>query len=226
MKKCSKCLIEKPINEFYSSEKINAKGEKYLYYLAECKDCTIARSSKTQKNNPKKYNQIKLNYYYTDHGRKMNRNQARKYRESGGMLNWQRTEYGRICLKRSRDKRKEKKHDISLKEWYWCLSYFNNSCAYCGLTWEEHMVLYGEDLHKEHIIHDGRNDIKNCVPACKVCNSEKSERSLNNWYNDKNNKKYRRIFYLKIYTWLRYDVQKFIEKKKRNNQMICRREQT
>lgn len=90
--------------------------------------------------------------------------------------------------------------------------YFDCRCAYCGITWDEHFSNTGKDLHKEHVIMDGKDDLSNCVPSCKVCNSEKWEHSFNNWYNVSNSK-YNRIRHLRIYQWLRYDYKKFIEPK-------------
>jgi endonuclease I len=69
-----------------------------------------------------------------------------------------------------------------------------------------------KDLHKDHVIPDGRNDLKNCVPACHSCNSSKGDLSLNTWYN-KNNPVYAYDRYIKIYKWIRFDCRKFIRKK-------------
>jgi hypothetical protein len=110
-------------------------------------------------------------------------------------------------------KHNKKKHKISKVEWDNCKKYFDYSCAYCGMTEEEHRKIYKQDLHKEHVIDDGRNDLKNCVPSCKMCNSEKHEDSLNNWYN-KNNLRYDYSRYSKIYNWIRYDCKKYVKKKK------------
>ncbi|RNB59424.1 hypothetical protein EDM57_04590 [Brevibacillus gelatini] len=82
------------------------------------------------------------------------------------------------------------------------------------MTYEEHKIAEGQDLHKEHVIHDGRNDLKNCVPSCRSCNSEKNTRTLNDWYN-KNNPKYTYERYFRIYQWMRYDCLKFIKKKRK-----------
>jgi len=163
--------------------------------------------------NPEVHYESNKKYSKTRKGKKNNRLNSSRRRARGGLLKWQRSEFGRQYMKEQREKRKEKKHDIDDEEWGYCLEYFNNSCAYCEMTWEEHFVTYGQDLHKEHIIHDGRNDIKNCVPSCRVCNSEKKLESFNNWFNIEN-EKYKRIRYLRIYKWLRFDCIKF---KKRKN---------
>lgn len=117
--------------------------------------------------------------------------------------------------------RKNKKHIMINKEWEACKKYFIHRCAYCGLKIEEHWIVFRGnlklgDFHREHVIEDGRNDIKNCVPSCKSCNSEKGQMTLNEWYNP-SNPKYNRERYYKIYTWIRFDCKKYIQPKKKNN---------
>lgn len=94
-----------------------------------------------------------------------------------------------------------------------CLEYFNNCCAYCGMTLEEHKDKYNQNLHKEHVTSCGRNDLKNCVPSCKVCNSEKSTTSFNDWYNIKNIK-YSKDRYMKICKWIKEDCKLYIKNKR------------
>ena len=74
------------------------------------------------------------------------------------------------------------------------------------------MKLY--DFHKEHVVDEGKNDLRNCIPSCNKCNSQKNTNSLNNWYNITNpNYTYER--YCKIYQWIRYDHKKYIMPKRR-----------
>jgi hypothetical protein len=94
-----------------------------------------------------------------------------------------------------------KTHDISDEEWYSCLDYFNNSCAYCGTSEKEQYDLYNESLHMEHVIHDGSNYIDNCVPSCTRCNTSKRDFDFNDWYNE-NNEVYSKRRYNKIINWM------------------------
>ena len=64
--------------------------------------------------------------------------------------------------------------------------YFNNECAYCGLPLSEHYftrkgVTKLGDFHKEHVDHEGLNDLSNCVPSCSECNSEKNKKIFEKW---------------------------------------------
>jgi hypothetical protein len=114
----------------------------------------------------------------------------------------------------NRKRYSNRKHQITSAEWIACKNYFDNACAYCGMTYEEHKKKLNKDLHKEHVIYDGRNDLKNCVPSCQSCNSEKHFESLNNWYN-RNNPKYTYERYHRICNWLREGYKQFIQMKKR-----------
>lgn len=84
------------------------------------------------------------------------------------------------------------------------MSYFDNSCAYCGMTTEEHKNIFKQQLHKEHVDHNGRNDLSNCVPSCKICNSRKWEYDIKEWY-DTDNLYYTDERYNKIIKWIKQD---------------------
>lgn len=94
-----------------------------------------------------------------------------------------------------------KTHNITETEWNVCKRYFNYECAYCGMTEEEHKLLYNEQLHKEHVINNGSNKLDNCIPACKSCNSSKHYYDIDEWYNT-NNPIYNRRRYNKIKQWM------------------------
>lgn len=85
-----------------------------------------------------------------------------------------------------REERKERNHIISPEEWEICKKYFENQCAYCGNTEEQSLLEYNESLHREHAINDGADDITNCIPSCKGCNSKKWTWDLNEWYTEDN----------------------------------------
>lgn len=110
-------------------------------------------------------------------------------------------------------KHQHKNHNITDVEWINCKNYFNNTCAYCGLPLDQHWVPYAgkmilSDFHKEHLVHDGSNKLKNCVPACKSCNSQKWGFTFNEWYNP-SNPRYDLEKYYKICKWVKEDYKKF-----------------
>lgn len=114
-------------------------------------------------------------------------------------------------IKAYQEKRQNKNHSISKKEWESCKQYFDNKCAYCGVTEQEAKKEQGQYFHKEHMIHDGSNGIENCVPACKSCNSSKHIYGLEDWY--KQQKYYTEERYNKIIKWVTEDY-KYIKKSK------------
>lgn len=101
-----------------------------------------------------------------------------------------------------------KKHMISDKEWDACRLYFDYRCAYCGKSWEQNKLETKKDLHKEHAHDDGLNDLSNCVPACRDCNSKKHEKELTVWFNEITITEERKF---KIIKWLEHDHLKYIE---------------
>jgi hypothetical protein len=213
IKHCNECGNDYPKTEEYFYKQNTKHGK--IILKSECKTCTKNRYKSWREENPKKR---KENYKRQNSKEKKLYNIKKKNkerRENGKYGEWQRNNPEKI--KKYNKNHTKKKHKINEQEWNNCKAYFNNICAYCGMTEKEHRKIYKQDLHKEHVIDDGRNDLKNCVPSCKICNSEKHETSLNNWYN-KNNIKYDYEKYYQIYLWLRYDCLKYIKKKnKRKN---------
>jgi hypothetical protein len=107
---------------------------------------------------------------------------SKKQRENGYLSEWQKNNPDK--MKKYRDDKKENRtHKITIKEWESCKEYFNYTCAYCGITEEEHEQLYNQGLHKEHVVHSGSNQLDNCVPSCRRCNGLKFKWSLDEWYN-------------------------------------------
>jgi HNH endonuclease len=142
----------------------------------------------------------------TEYEREWNKEKG-KYRKDY-QKNWRKN--NRNKLKEYNYKRMQKDHNITKIEWESCLSFFNQSCAYCGMTEVDSRKIYNQRLHKEHVIHDGRNDLKNCIPACKSCNSSKREYTLNHWYNS-SNPVYTREKYLHIVLWMKTECKKHKE---------------
>ena len=205
---CKTCNIEKSLINFYSQNKIKANGDSYIYYNSECKDCAKYRADKWAKDNPEKRRELKSNYNKKSDRREAKKKQSKEQREDGYFKNWQDNNKEKI-KQYNQNRNMNKKHNISKEEWRRCKEYFNNECAYCGLLEENHYKSYqGKlkkmDLHKEHVEHNGENDLSNCVPSCHLCNSSKRDISLSEWYVDKNmNYKAHRL--LKIQNWINGD---------------------
>lgn len=205
---CSMCNKEKDLSEFYSQDKFSKHKGNYIYYNPECKECSKKKAKKWASKNPEAVKASKRKYNNTEIGKSKIRESTKERRRSGKYKEWQKNNSDKL----NEYSKNHRNHAISNNEWELCKKYFDYSCAYCGLSEEEHRKLYNQQLHKEHVLHDGRNDIKNCIPSCKMCNSSKHIATLNQWYNIKN-PNYTRCRYLRIYKWIRFDAKKISEQK-------------
>jgi hypothetical protein len=183
---CNQCGIDKELTEFYPQHKYNKKRGNYIYYNPKCKTCSSKNATQWGIDNPekKKASRRKEN---KKKKRKENKKQCYdRYKEQGKI---------KIYYAENPDKfreynknRKAKNHKIKTKQWAACKQYFNNACAYCGMTIKEHKKQYKTDLHREHAIYNGADDLSNCVPSCHVCNSQKNIYDFTEWYTIKNEK--------------------------------------
>lgn len=208
MKECTSCGETKELTDFYSQVKKPKKKAEYVYYYPECKECTKVRSTKWGEDNRERKREQWKKHSALPHKRELQKKLMKEARDDGRFREWQRSNPDK--MKEYRLSRANKQHDISIEEWIACKDYFDNECAYCGLHISEHFNKYaGEmkrtDFHKEHVEHDGANDITNCVPACKKCNTSKHTASLEAWYTT-DHPNYTEERLNKIYTWLYQDV--------------------
>lgn len=112
----------------------------------------------------------------------LSREASKRNREEGYQKEWRQNNKDK--LKQYNYNHLNKQHEISNEEWESCKKYFNYKCAYCGIGEEAAKETQGHYLHKEHAINSGSNDISNCVPSCRSCNSQKWERDYDEWYTD------------------------------------------
>lgn len=207
-KQCNICKKVKQITEFYATKNKKSDGSEYIYYLPYCKECNKEKNRKWAIDNPEKIAEkrrrenITRRDYISQH-KKDNREMYSTF-----LRNWQRNNKDKV--KKSIDKRKQNKtYNINSKEWDSCKKYFNYCCAYCGISEIEAKKQQGQNLHKEHVDTEGANDLSNCVPACRKCNSSKWMHKLEDWYNEANNNyTYERLE--KINKWLTEDYLNYI----------------
>lgn len=221
MKECSICKEVKSLKEYYSYQKKKANGEEYVYIQPYCKKCTVKKTL-SKRNENREENLQKMREYNSEYmkreGYKEERAKWRKrFNAAGKHKRWQQENPDK--MKSYRQKReKKKKHKISNFEWENCKNYFNYRCGYCGLPIEDHRINFNGntilgDFHKEHVDDNGENDLSNCVPACKTCNSQKWEHEFEEWYS-MDNSIYSIERYKKIIKWLNEDYKLYIEKNK------------
>jgi len=182
-----------------------------------CKKCAIEKAMIWKANNPEKYKIADIKRQLVPKRVKYNRDWAKGQKKSG---------YYSEYIKRPEVKARKygdnhRQHDISTKEWNACNDYFKDgdgdqSCAYCGLKLQDHYytrlgVTKNGNFHKEHVIHDGANDLSNCVPSCKDCNSSKWTFTFEDWYREQTF--FDVVRYNKIILWVTEDYKKYIRDK-------------
>lgn len=203
------CGETKSINEFYSQKKYSENKGNWIYYNPECKECTKEKTGKWRKENPERLREITNNQSkrrirkITDRDRKYRKEYRRNNKDK---------------MRKYNEDRKHKKHDITDEEWRNCKRYFKSRCAYCGMMEHTHRKLYNQQLHKEHVDHVGGNDLSNCVPSCKNCNSQKWTYEFEDWYNP-DNKIFKEDRFDKIIKWLTTDHKQFMNTK-RNQKVV------
>lgn len=162
LKKCKYCMNVKPIDCFdiHSKTKMNT--------VAYCKDCRNVHKHE-KSNYDRKYLKdnldVKKDYY-------------RNWKENGGK------EIRRVHNQSREARKKSLLADLNAKQWEETLQYFNHSCAYCGISQQEHFETHKNGLSQDHIIPITDNGVYskfNIIPACKVCNSCKNNRELEDY---------------------------------------------
>ncbi|MER2060879.1 MAG: HNH endonuclease [Niallia sp.] len=116
---------------------------------------------------------------------------------------WQQT-HPEVISEYNKFRMMHKIHGITKEEWEKCKQYFNYSCAYCGMTEEKAYDVYRNKLHKEHVDHEGNNDISNCIPSCKGCNCSKHTSDMVDWFTGKK-EIYNKDRLVKIFNWINGD---------------------
>lgn len=202
-KKCGECNEYHPMNNnfFYSKKTLDG-------YNTYCIPCTFKRAKEWVERNPEKYNeQMKRKVQNkTDIQRQWSRDSANKNRLNGYNKRWARENKDK--LRKYNLQRANKNHNISKQEWLDCRKYFDYTCAYCGISEEEAKETQRNFLHKEHVINDGADDLSNCVPACKSCNSRKWEYVFEEWYTE-DNPVYSMKRLERVNTWLKGDYMEY-----------------
>lgn len=203
---CNEWKVES--EEFYLRNKsMPEKG-----YSPECKKCSSKRSREITLKN---YDRVPG--YFQKFNSKPERKQyllelTRERRKNGKYYDWlnSRPDKKKKYLENHRD------HDITTKEWISNKNFFKDKngelvCAYCGMTETEHKKKYKEQLHKEHVDHEGYNDVRNCVPSCKICNSSKKAFIMEEWFREQEFFTEEKL--AKIRLWCNEEYKKYIEDK-------------
>lgn len=206
-KKCNKCgeWLLCTLDYFYKS---NGKTKDGLFPY--CKNCNKKKALDWQYSNYDHWKEIVSMRDATPQKKEKTRELSRLQRENGYFKEYQKANADKMRYY-STQRHQSKEHNIKEKEWEACKEYFNNSCAYCGISEKDAKVQQNQNLHREHVNHKGANDVSNCVPSCKSCNSKKWEFELEEWYN-KENPIFKKERLDKIYKWISEDYKNISNK--------------
>jgi hypothetical protein len=174
-----------------------------------CRKCAGKRTMKWAKANPEKRDRIRDKHFKSDKYKQYQSEYRKKPNIQKKIKEWRENNKDKIN-EGINFKMKNHKHKITEREWSACKRYFDNACAYCGLTESDHYDIYGQQINQEHVENRGANDLSNCVPSCKSCNSSKNVKDFEEWYN-LNNPIYNEERMNKIYIWLETEHKKYIE---------------
>jgi len=212
-RRCSKCQEWFPETTEYYYMRNKSKPERG--FQSECKKCSIKRSDKIQKDNPERTKRYKDSHYlknidiWVDRQRKYNKGHveqiAIKEKE------WAKNNPDK--MRKYYKNRQHKNHDITDKEWKACQEYFNYTCAYCDKTLEQQYKQNNHQFHKEHVDHEGYNDVRNCVPACTNCNSTKKLKTIEYLFKINIIPTFTQDKYDKIILWCEEGYKDYIEEK-------------
>lgn len=189
--------------EYFYKNKANGIDGLFPY----CKKCTIKKSYRWGEENKGKKKAFMKKEDSKPHSKERTRRWSKIRRLNGEHKKWQSNNTDK--LKKYRENHNN--HTITDKEWASCKNYFNYECAYCGISEQEAKSRYNQLFHKEHVDHSGLDDLSNCVPSCKGCNSSKWTFDIEDWYNE-SNKVFDKGRKEKILKWLNEDYKLYSKK--------------
>ncbi|WP_162012511.1 HNH endonuclease [Streptococcus sp. S784/96/1] len=184
---CITCKIEKEMTEENFYRKSSAKSG----YESKCKSCRRI-SDKAKYERKKEKISLQKKRYYERKKETIKKRQREYYRRNTDKCKLSSKKWDkenpvqrRIINEQSRTKRHGCDSDLTEQEWIDTKVYFDNSCAYCGMTEKEHLELMHEQLHHEHVVSlesGGSYSKRNIVPACRMCNCSKAGHDFEIWY--------------------------------------------
>lgn len=219
-KECTQCHKSLPNTEeyFYKQKHKDKSGNVYYTLVPQCKECNRKRSNKYRVEHKKQHNDC-CRKYKEEHKELMNERKRKWFAENTERaIDYQKewnNSHREQLLEYSAFRQQHKLHKITKTEWENCKKYFNYECAYCGLPIAKHIArrrgkFINMDFHKEHIDSNGNNELSNCVPSCRKCNSQKNTLDFEMWYRGRC-KNFTEERYNRIKKWINSDCYEYIE---------------
>lgn len=199
---CTKCHLELPATNEYFHRDITSKDG----LRTRCKKCVCNKQKIYRETNKDKLNKINKLYRDSNKDKRKAWYEANKDKISEYNQKYLKTYvkvYAKTYYEANKDKlsicyhhyylnnkeryreacqrRKAKKvmleNSFTLEQWGKVKAHFNNTCVYCGKK--------SKKLEQDHFIpltKNGPYSVKNIVPACRACNTSKSNHDFSEWY--------------------------------------------
>jgi hypothetical protein len=208
---CSICGEWLPCNEefFYKNKSSGIDG-----FNPYCKECARRKSREYKSKHLEECLRKEYEYYHNNTEKRKLKiyEYTEKHKDHYIELSKQWRQNNKDKIKQYNYDRYNKNHKIYSKEWENCKQYFNYECAYCGISEIKAKEQQGQNLHKEHVNHEGANDLSNCVPSCRKCNTSKHTEDMKTWY--KKQSFYDKDKLNKIHKWLDSDYKLYMQEHK------------
>lgn len=192
-KTCCACDLSKPVSEFYPYRRKTGDG-----FASRCIACAKAAAIAWQKSHPDRK--------AASDKKQRARNSARaaidpafREKRAESVRRWAKANTDKLRQKQLEYKKKDPErcrqqgqcnnnrkrasklglpNSFSWQDWKLVLQYFDNTCAFCGVS--------GALLDVEHLVamsNGGPNTMGNIVPSCRPCNAQKYRRTLGQFCN-------------------------------------------
>ena len=176
--------------EHYQRNKEKIKVKSNIYYRENKEKVKVSRAKYNKRNKEAISEQCKQYYMKNkEHIKKERRKYNKEHKEQKAKQDRIYRENNKdkinILLQRYHAKKKELDATLTVEQWEQIKGSFNNKCAYCGMTEEEHKNIFNQTLHQEHFIplsKGGEYTHNNIIPACRSCNSSKQDKDFFEWY--------------------------------------------
>lgn len=166
MKLCTKCKLEKSIEDFY---KDNRKKDGLRSW---CKECQL----EDNRSRESKYNEARRKYR-EEHKEECRENKRKYYKENKDKIlisnsKWRQTLNGKWLSYKESAKKRKLDWKLTKKEFK---SFWNRDCFYCNSFIEG----IGIDRKDNSLGYE----IENCVPCCSICNTMKMDLTIDDFTN-------------------------------------------
>lgn len=203
---CSKCGEEKPATtEYFRKAKTNKDGLR-----GQCKDCVKEYNKQYREENKEEIKELNKQWR-KENKEEIKEYNKQYYKENKEEIKEKKNEYNKQYYEENKEKRNEylkqyrqenkervRQHcqtyrarkrllpaTLTTKQWQEIKKDFDSKCAYCGMTEENHLKIFNQQLHQEHFIplsEGGEYTDNNIIPACRNCNSSKNNTNFFEWY--------------------------------------------